>query len=459
MADIAAELATAAGEGNLSSGADASTDYRSDEGLTSAAVMPAFVATPADADAVARLVTVAAAHRMPVIARGSGSGLSGAAVPVEGSLVISFERMNAILEVDETNQVAVVQAGVTLAQLDQALAATGLCYPVYPGELGGSIGGNVNTNAGGMRAIKYGVTRANVLGLSAVLADGRRIDTGGRITKCSSGYDLTQLVIGSEGTLALVTEIIVKLSPRPEHFAAVLAPFTTLEEVIGLVPDVVNTGVGPAILEYIDGLTMGAITHSAELTLGIAESIRDTAQAYLLVGLESGRADRLAEDVERVGELLSAREALEVYVLEGPTARAIVSARETAFYAAKAMGANDIVDIVLPRAAMPAFLSETRARAVESGIGLVGCGHAGDGNVHLAVFCPDATQRSEFIGYLLAEGLAAGGAISGEHGIGRGKKRYFAELTDPTTLALLRGVKHTFDPLGILNPGVIFEAQ
>ena len=230
---------------------------------------------------------------MPVTARGSGSGLSGAARPREDGLLISFERMNAVLEVDTTNQVAVVQPGVTLTELDAATADTGLRYMVHPGELSSSVGGNVGTNAGGMRAVKYGVARHNVLGLQAVLPTGEIIRTGGKIAKVSTGYDLTQLIVGSEGTLALATEVIVKLHPRLDHSATVLAPFADFDQVMEAVPKVLAAGLTPYILEYIDNMTMAALIHTQNLELGIPDKIRDSCEAYLVVALESRTADRL----------------------------------------------------------------------------------------------------------------------------------------------------------------------
>src|SRR3954463_2120192 len=231
MGDVAARLAEIVGDKNLLTGEEISEDYAHDEALTAEPQKPAYVAKPATAQEVARLLQTATEHGTPVTARGSGSGLSGAARPREDGLLISFERMNAVLEVDTGNHVAVVQPGVTLAELDAKTAEAGLSYTVYPGELSASVGGNVGTNAGGMRAVKYGVTRHNVLGLEAVLGTGEVIRTGGKFVKAATGYDLTQIIIGSEGTLALATEAILKLYPRAEHHATVLAPFRTLDEV------------------------------------------------------------------------------------------------------------------------------------------------------------------------------------------------------------------------------------
>ena len=456
MADIAKQLAEIVGDKNLLVGDAISEDYAHDEALSVEPQRPAYVAKPATAEEVARLLRVASEHRLPVTARGSGSGLSGAARPVEGGLLISFERMNAVLEVDKDNHVAVVQPGVTLAELDARTAEAGLNYTVYPGELSASVGGNVGTNAGGMRAVKYGVTRNNVLGLQAVLATGEIIRTGGKNSKVSSGYDLTQLIIGSEGTLALVTEVIVKLVPRLAHGATVLAPFDDFDKVMTAVPKIISSGVAPTILEYIDSLTMAALVNQEKLELGVPDTIRDSCEAYLVVALENNDTDRLHEDIESLGELLTELGALDAYVLEGSAARRLIEAREKTFWTVKAIGMDDIIDVVVPRASMPQFLRKARDLALAEGAGMGGCGHAGDGNVHLAVLCKDPDTRKKLLTDIFAAAMEMGGAISGEHGLGRSKASYFLELEDPNKIALLRRIKESFDPEGILNPGVVF---
>ena len=453
---IGDRLIAICGRSHVDIGDAVSDDLSHDEALGLAPVRPLAVARPSTTDEVADIVRAAAELAVPVTARGSGTGLSGAAVPVAGGIVVSFERMSAILEIDVANQVAVVEPGVTLADLDAALAPHGLVYPVFPGEQSASLGGNVATNAGGMRAVKYGVTRHHVLGLEAVLGTGEVITTGGRFVKATSGYDLTQLVIGSEGTLALVTRAILRLHPRPAHQATVLAPFATIDLVAAAVPPVVASGVGPLLVEYIDMISMAGITANAGIDLGIPEAIRTAALAYLVIVLEGHHLDRVEEDTVALAQQLADLGALDVYVLPDHAGQQLITAREHAFWASKAAGADDIVDVVVPRATIPTYLAEVGELAATTGSLVVGCGHAGDGNVHLSVFQPDPDTRHRLVHDILAAGVGLGGAVSGEHGIGTAKLASFADLEDPVKLDLMRRIKAAFDPGGILNPGKVF---
>jgi glycolate oxidase len=457
MAEIVDLLTDVVGAGNVLAGDAVSADYGHDEALTATASVPLAVVRPASTDEVSAVLRIAGELHIPVTARGSGTGLSGGAISPADGILMSFERMNAILEIDVDNHVAVVQPGVTLDELNRVAADYGLVYPVFPGEASASLGGNVATNAGGMRAIKYGVTRHHVLGLEAVLASGEVIRTGGKFVKTSTGYDLTQLIVGSEGTLAFVTEATVKLHPRLTSAATVLAPFTTLDEVTAAVPKIVAAGIGPLILEYIDMITMEAITANVGLDLGIPDAVREAALAYLVIVLENTNDDRLDEDVGALGELLVELGAMEVYVLPPQAASQLISAREKAFFVAKAYGADDIVDLVVPRAAIPAYMAAVAAVAKEHGALITGCGHVGDGNIHLSVFQPDPERRTEVLRAVFRAGLDLGGAISGEHGIGTEKKKYFLELEDPVKLDLMRAIKRAFDPHGILGPGNLLD--
>jgi glycolate oxidase len=459
MADIAARLEGIVGAQHVLTGDAIHDDYAHDEALTAPPQLPAFVVRPSSTAEVADIVRAAAEHGVPLTARGAGTGLAGACIPRADGIVLSLERMNRVLEIDLDNHVAVVQPGVTLDELDKATAGHGLVYPVFPGENSASLGGNVATNAGGMRAVKYGVTRHQVLGLEAVLGTGDVIRTGGKFVKSSSGYDLTQLIIGSEGTLAIATEATLKLYPRPEHAATVLAPYATLDEITAAVPTIVRSGIGPLIVEYIDLMSMGGILANSGLDLGIPQDIKDTALAYLVVVLEERSADRLDENVEELATLIAELGALDVYVLPAQAGTQLIEAREKAFWAAKAAGADDIVDMVVPRAAITEYMTRVSELANATGSLVVGCGHAGDGNVHLSVFQRDDDKRHEVIHGIFASGIALGGAISGEHGIGTEKKRYFLELEDPAKLALMRRIKTAFDPSGVLNPGTIFDTE
>ncbi|MGH9304600.1 MAG: FAD-binding oxidoreductase, partial [Acidimicrobiales bacterium] len=430
-----------------------------DESLATTPVHPMAAVFPSCTAQVASIVALAARAGVPVTARGSGSGLSGGCVPTPGGIVVCLSRMRAVLELDADNQAAIVEPGVTLDELDAVLAPHGLVYPVRPGEQSASIGGTVATNAGGMRAVRYGVTRNNVLGLELVLGTGEVVRSGGRYVKCSSGYDLTQIVIGSEGTLALVTEATLKLQPALACQATVLAPFAGLGDVSRAIPQILQSGLLPSVLEYIDGLTMQVISASAPLGLAISEDLRAAAAAYLLVVIEHRVETRVDEDLELLSEVLGRAGALEMFVLPRADAESLVAARERAFYGAKAAGADDIVDVVVPRANMAAFLEEVAELASGHGAFAAGCGHVGDGNVHLAVFQPDPLARGAFLEDVFRAGIDLGGAMSGEHGIGGAKRDSFNRLQAPEHLALMRRLKAAFDPAGILNPDKVLAPE
>jgi glycolate oxidase len=430
-----------------------------DESLHLRHVEPFAVVRPSSTEQVAAIAQLASKNGLPITARGSGTGLSGGATPAPGGIVVSFERMNQVLRLDTNDHVVVVQPGITLRELSEVLAPTGLQYPVYPGELSGSIGGNVNTNAGGMRAVRHGVTRQHVLGLELVLIDGTVVRTGGSVVKSSSGYDLTQLIIGSEGTLALVTEITLKLSPKLENAATVLVPFESLDAITRVVPRVIASGVQPSLLEYLDLRTMSAVTTAGSLELGVEQSVAAKAAAYLIVILETRTPEQLDADIIDLGEMLVEADALDVYVLPEGAAARLIEARERMFWVTKDAGAREIVDIVVPRSTVPAFLEEVARIGARHETTITGCGHVGDGNVHLSIYLDNDDERAALLRELFVYGAGLGGQISGEHGIGLDKRDDYLALTDPTVLDLERRIKHVFDPEGLLNPYRLFDSR
>lgn len=451
------ELREALGEHGVRECGPEDSDYFGDESLHGDRVRPLCIVRPADTREVAAVVRVAARHGTPLTPRGAGTGLSGACVPSSGGIVISFERMASVLEIDTANHVAVVQPGLTLAELDVAAAAHGLIFAVRPGTDAASLGGNIATNAGGMRAIKYGVTRSNVLGLEAVTGAGSVIRSGGRYVKNTSGYDLTQLLIGSEGTLALVTEATLRLHPRLTSTATVLAPFPDVDMIVAAIPDLIRSGVNPVILEYIDRATMKGLVRHSQLALGLPADVIATTSAYLLVVLESHSQQRADDDATEVAARLTEAGASQVYWLMPGQSTQLLAARENAFWMVKAAGADEVIDLVVPRDRIPEYLRRVQEISRATGSRIYGCGHAGDGNIHFSVYEPDPAQRTATLSAVYDMGLGLGGAISGEHGIGRSKKELYQRLEEPAKLALQRGIKAAFDPAGILNPGCIFD--
>jgi glycolate oxidase len=457
MNEVIERLRAIVGEENVLVGDDIKEEYACDEALTVKPCLPELVVKPGSAEDVAKVLRLANEKRIPVTPRGGGTGLCGGCVAVSGGILLSLERMNRILEIDEENYVAIVEAGVVLADLYKAVEARGFCYPIYPGEESATIGGNVATNAGGMKAVKYGVTRHYVLGLEAILPNGEIIQTGGKYVKVSTGYDLTQLLVGSEGTLAVVTKVILKLLPRPKAKITLFAPFKDLNDGIRAVPVILKSGVIPVTIEFLEKLGFNAMEDYTGRKVPIRERVRDEAEAFLIIVIEGKNSEEALRDSEFISDVCMKHGAIDIFI--PPTERAgreLLDLREKAYYAAKDAGATDLVDIVVPRGEIPNFVEQIHEISAKYATVIAGAGHAGDGNVHLAILEQDADKLSMILKEIYMVGKNLGGTISAEHGIGSEKRRFLLEMEDKAKIELMRRIKKAFDSNNILNPGKIF---
>jgi len=456
--DIVALLTEIVGDKNVLTGDDC-YDYSRDETTRSKPVLPDVVVKPENTGSVARVLKLATEKHIPVTPRGGGTGLSGGAVPIYGGIVLSLEKMNRILEIDRDNFVATVEPGVILSDFYQAVEECGLYYPLYPGETSANIGGNVATNAGGMRAVKYGVTRHFVLGLEAVLPGGEIIQTGGKYVKCSTGYDLTQLLIGSEGTLAVITKIILRLIAPPGRKEILFIPFRSLHDAIRSVPDILKEGILPVGIEFMER----DIVNMVEQYTG-KEIPMHGYEAFLMIIVEADSEDEIYRMADRIGKICLSHGAVDVFTPGSARARRnLLEAREKFYSVLGHFGALEMTDVVVPRSKIAEFIEKAKAIASEYGIPLVGYGHAGDGNVHLQPMGQEAEEGGEKVGELLTEiykvGVSLGGTISGEHGLGFVKKGYLPIAVDKNKVELMKRIKRAFDPENIMNPGKILDME
>jgi glycolate oxidase len=429
--------------------------YRRDETSHWAAGLPLAVALPASTADVAEIMRTATAHRVPVVPRGAGSGLSGGAAGVEGALTVALTRMDAILEIDRANLLAIVQPGVINADLKTAVAKEGLFYAPDPASYEScSIGGNIGTNAGGLCCVKYGVTRDAVLALEVVLADGRVIRTGGRNVKDVAGYSLTQLFVGSQGTLAIVTEATLRLRPAPPPKRTMLAFFPTVEAAGNAVAAITAAGIDPCTLELMDRVviaavddwhTLGLDRSAAALLLIESDAPGEAAEAEL-VSAERCCADAGAASIHRATDPMEADWLREV--------------RRLAYRAMERLGVARMEDVGAPRARMPELVAAIERIAAAHDVRCGTFGHAGDGNLH-PTFVWDrgddaAEQRvQDACEELYRAAIAMGGTVTGEHGIGASRRPFLVEQRGADAVEVMRSIKVALDPLGILNPGKV----
>lgn len=460
-ADLQAGLAAIVGAAHVVADEAARAMYETD--ALERRVAPAIaVVRPGSTTEVAAVLRLCSERRLPVVPRGAGTGYSGGAVPAVPAVVLSLERLNRILEIDEANLLAVVEPHVITADLNTAAERVGLHYPPDPASLDKStIGGNLAECAGGPRAFKYGTTRRYVLGLEAVLASGEIVHTGGRTVKNVVGYDLTQLLVGSEGTLAVITKATLRLVPRPPARQSVKASFASVAAAAEAVIEMVRARVVPAAVELIDRESLEAVARYT----GSEALASAGAEAVLLIDVD-GLPAAVAEEVPRVVEACRRAGAREIVVAATGTERdELWRVRRELSFALRAIAPMKINhDVVVPKGRVPELVALI-ARLRERYRLTVPCfGHAGDGNIHVNIMVdpadPDALARARAAeGELFPGVVALGGSISGEHGIGLTKAPYLGVELDEATIALMRRVKQAFDPLGILNPGKIFSSQ
>lgn len=423
---------------------------------------PEVVLKPATAQEVSDILRFCHTNRIPVTASGARTGLSGGALPIMGGVNLSTERLNRIIEIDERNLQATVEPGVINQVFHEACKEKGLFYPPDPSSWGSSfLGGNLALNAGGPKAVKYGVTNAYVLSLEVALATGEIINTGARVLKNSTGYNLTQLMVGSEGTLGIITKAVFRLIPYPRHNRLMLVPFASAEKACEAVSEIFRAGITPSGMEFME---RDAIDWTLKYVEDVQVPIGDEVQAHLLIEVDGNNADLLMDDCERIAEIVEKYEAGEVLFAESQAEKdALWKLRRRVGEAVKSHSIYKEEDTVVPRAELAKLLRGVKEIGQRYGFKSVCYGHAGDGNLHVNIvkghMSDEAWEKDLPKGireiFTLVEQL--GGTISGEHGIGLVQKNYLDIVFSQKELELQKAIKETFDPHHILNPGKIFN--
>jgi glycolate oxidase len=423
--------------------------------------MPEAVAFPANTAEVAALMRICNAERIPVTVRGGGSGLAGGALPVHGGLVIAMKRFDKILKIDDANFQVTVEPGVITENLQNTLKDKGLFYPPDPSSRGWSfIGGNVSTNAGGPRAVKYGVVKDHVLNLEVVLPSGEIIWTGANTLKNSTGYNLTQLMVGSEGTLGIVTKIVLKLQPHPTQNLLMLVPFGDAESACAAVAAIFRSGVTPSALEFMERNAIDwAVRYIGDINLPIDDSVK----AHLLIELDGFHLDSMYVDCETITKVLENYNCGEIlFADDDATKTNLWKLRRNVAQAVKTNSIYKEEDTVVPRAELPFLLRKIKEIGAKYGFESVCYGHAGDGNLHVNILKGQLSNKdwdftvSKGIREIFEYVKSVGGTISGEHGIGWVQKPYLDIVFSKIELDLMKKIKKVFDPKGILNPDKIF---
>ncbi len=462
--EILEELKSIVGPDNIATDESAIEAYSCDESGKVYARMPDVVVKPENAQQVSNVMKLANREMIPVTARGAGSGIAGGAIPIKGGILLSLERMNRVLEIDKINRVAVVEPGVVTNDLCQMVLKEGLMYAGYPMSTETSfIGGNIATNAGGAKVIRYGSTRRHVLGIEVVLPTGDVLQLGGRIRKQTWGYDLLQTIIGSEGTLGVVTKAILNLEPAPGDTVTFLAPFPSIEAAVEAVAAILRAGVVLMACEFMDQLSTKCATKYHNTTF----PMQDEAKAFLIIQVEGQTPEQLDMYIEKVGETCLEHGAMEVFTAESSTeSRNIWKVRESFAEAVRAVDPNASLsgDMVVPMSKISEMVKAVGEAARKYDITIALGGHIADGNIHPLFFKPDRIPLEEWpdfveniVDELIGVAISLGGVGSGEHGVGFLKKHTFMKYEAKSKLEVMRGIKKAFDPNGILNPGKLFD--
>ncbi len=458
-ADELHALAAVVGDAHLLASRDDLSAYSKDWTRDLVAV-PSAVARPRTTEEVSRLLAFCHDRAIPVTPQGGRTGMSGGALAIHGGLGLSLDRMTSILEIDAENFVAVAEAGVVTQTLQEAVEDVGLYYPPDPASRGScTIGGNVAENAGGPHAAKYGVTGRWVLGLTAVFADGSVADTGGKTRKDVAGYDLTSLLVGSEGTLAVVTKAWLRLMAKPAVEATVLAPFPSLDAAAHAVFEVHRRGLVPSACEIVDRPTVEVSSRKK----GVAVPFPG-AEARILLDFDGPTGDEVEREVTAAGEVLLECGALDVALAaDAPRRRELWDVRRGIAEAIHELGVSFELDLAVPRAALVALVEAVRARASASGLRAFAYGHAADGNLHVRLLREGSASFDERVleatmSAIFESAVALGGTITGEHGVGLTLRDRLPMRRPPAYLAAMRAVKAALDPKGILNPGKLVPA-
>ncbi len=424
--------------------------------------VPELVLLPDNTLQVSQIMAYCHLQQIPVTPRGAGSGLAGGALPIQGGIVLSTERMNRILQIDEANLQCTVEPGVITEQLQNAVKALGLFYPPDPSSRSWSfIGGNVSTNAGGPKAVKYGVVKDYVLNLEVVLANGDIIQTGANTLKNSSGYNLTQLFVGSEGTLGIITQIVLKLIPHPTHNLLLLAPFRSPEQACAAVSAIFQAGITPSGLEFMERAALEyAIRYLGDAGLELPEHIK----AHLLIEVDGFDPDTLLADCEKISTVLAAFDCDDILFADSEAQKnELWRLRRCVGHAVKGGSIYKEEDTVVPRASLPELLRAVKEIGAKYGFESVCYGHAGDGNLHVNILkgeLSDSDWQVEVpkgIREIFGVVKALKGTISGEHGIGYVQQAYLDTVFSETEIVLRQGIKRLFDPKLILNPGKVLR--